>query len=172
MVREPVLVDTNVILEAHRTGAWRALRGGHPLETVEECVVETQTGAQRRSPEQRIEEETLRRDFRAVHVVTDRERAEALLRDEFLASLDTGERALWCHALARPNTWVLCGPDTTSLRLGVRLGFRDRLVALEALLEAVGYRVKEPLKLQRNYTLSWHRETLARIAVEEGSRLS
>jgi hypothetical protein len=52
------------------------------------------------------------------------------------------------------------------------LGFRDRLVALEALLEAVGYRVKEPLKLRRNYTLSWHRETLARIAIEEGSRLS
>jgi hypothetical protein len=172
MAKEPVLVDTNVILEAHRTGAWRALRGGHPLETVEECVVETQTGAQRRSPEQRVDEAALRRDFKAVHDVTDRERAEALLRDEFLASLDAGERALWCHALARPDAWILCGPDTTSLRLGVRLGFRDRLVALEALLEAVGYRVKEPLKLRRNYTLSWHRETLARIAVEEGNRQS
>ena len=36
----PVLVDTNVIIEAHRTGAWRALAGGYVLETVEDCVTE------------------------------------------------------------------------------------------------------------------------------------
>ena len=33
-----VLVDTNVIIEAHRTGAWAALVGGYSVETVEECV--------------------------------------------------------------------------------------------------------------------------------------
>ena len=54
--RGTVLVDTNVILEAHRAGAWRALAGGYPVETVEECVTETQTGYQRRSPERRIDE--------------------------------------------------------------------------------------------------------------------
>ena len=46
-----VLVDTNVILEAHRTGTWRALTGGYRVETVEECVTETQTGFQRRRTE-------------------------------------------------------------------------------------------------------------------------
>ncbi|MGC8074344.1 hypothetical protein ACP3W1_27665, partial [Salmonella enterica] len=74
-------MDTNVILEAHRTGCWRALRGGLRLETVEECVAETQTGAQRRRPEQRIDETILRRDLKSVHTVTDRERAAALARD-------------------------------------------------------------------------------------------
>ena len=54
--RGTVLVDTNVILEAHRAGAWRALASGYPVETVEECVTETQTGYQRRSPERRIDE--------------------------------------------------------------------------------------------------------------------
>ena len=54
--RGTVLVDTNVILEAHRAGVWRALAGGYPVETVEECVTETQTGYQRRSPERRIDE--------------------------------------------------------------------------------------------------------------------
>jgi hypothetical protein len=44
----PVLVDTNVILESHRIGAWPALTGGYPVETVEDCVTETQTGFQRR----------------------------------------------------------------------------------------------------------------------------
>jgi hypothetical protein len=48
--RGTVLVDTNVILEAHRSGSWRALTGGYGVETVEDCVNETQTGFQRRRP--------------------------------------------------------------------------------------------------------------------------
>ena len=39
----PVLVDTNVILESRRVGSWRALTGGYRVETVEDCVTETQT---------------------------------------------------------------------------------------------------------------------------------
>ena len=30
----PVLVDTNVILECHRTNSWRALTSGYRLELV------------------------------------------------------------------------------------------------------------------------------------------
>lgn len=161
-------MDTNVIVEAHRASCWRALRGGHRLETVETCVMETQTGAQNRRPEQRIDEAALRVDLKAVHAVTDRERATAFARDEFLGSLDGGERDLWSHALGRPDAWVLCGPDKASLRLGVRLGLRDRLIALEALLDAVGHRPKAPLR--QAYTIAWQRDALARIALEEGSR--
>lgn len=165
-----VLVDTNAILEAHRTQCWRALRGGHRLETVETCVVETQTGAQNRRPEQRIAEAALRADLKAVHDVTDRDRALAFARDDFLSRLDAGERDLWSHALARSDAWVLCGPDTTSLRLGVRLGLRDRLVALETLLDAVGHRPKLPLR--RNFTAAWHRDTVTTIALQETGRTS
>ena len=32
-----VAVDTNVIIEAHRVGAWRALTGNYQVETVVEC---------------------------------------------------------------------------------------------------------------------------------------
>ena len=53
----PVLVDTNAIIEAWRVNAWRALRGGYALETVDECVTETQTGFQRRRKEQQIDRE-------------------------------------------------------------------------------------------------------------------
>ena len=51
----PVLVDTNAILECFRVGAWRALAGGYGVETVEDCMTETQTGYQRRRPEQQID---------------------------------------------------------------------------------------------------------------------
>ena len=58
--RGPVLVDTNVILECWRIGAWRALAGGYRVETVEDCVIETQTGFQRRAAEQQIDNAALR----------------------------------------------------------------------------------------------------------------
>jgi len=58
--RGTVLVDTNVILEVHQTGSWRALTGGYTVETVEDCVTETQTGFQRRRPEHRIDQAELR----------------------------------------------------------------------------------------------------------------
>ena len=161
-----VLVDTNVILEAHRTGSWKTLAARYRLETVEDCVTETQTGGLKRRPEQRIDEATLRAVLRAIHPVSPLERAQAVLREGRIAFLDDGERALWSHALGRTCAWVLSGPDTASLRIGVRLGLRDRLVALEALLTDVGFRPQTPLR--RNYTRVWHADRLARLAVEEG----
>lgn len=159
-------MDTNVILEAHRTASWRTLASRHRLETVTECVTETQTGALRRSPADRVDETALRASLSAVHDVSPGERAAALLRDAYLSRLDAGEAALWCHALSRPDAWMLCGPDAVSLRLGVRLGFRQRLVALETLLSTIGHRPR--VALHRNYTRAWHEERVAMLAVEEG----
>ena len=125
-----MLVDTNTIIEAHRTRAWAALTGGWRVETVEDCVTETQTGFQRRRPEQAIAADELRASLAAVHSVTDRERAELALRVQDIA-LDVGEESLWAHALGRNDRWMLCGPDKASLRCGARLGFRERLVSLQ-----------------------------------------
>ena len=135
------MVDTNVILEAHRVGSWRALAGGYCLETVEDCVTETQTGFQRRLPEQRIDEKELRASLAVVHSVKDRERAVGTIRAPHIA-LDLGEASLWAHALTRDDAWVLCGPDKASLRFGIQLGFRERLVSLESLLNNIGGIVK------------------------------
>ena len=162
----PVLVDTNVILEGHRTGTWRALAGGFRVETIVDCVVETQTGFQRRRPEQRIDEADLRRTLACVHDVSATQRAAAYVRDQSIALLDAGERALWAHALARTDHWVLSGPDKASLRFGVRLGFRDRLVALETLLNHVGHRPGTPLR--SHYTRQWLERCLSEITLSEG----
>src|SRR6266446_8477850 len=77
----PVLVDTNAILESFRVGSWRALTGGYVVETVEDCIIETQTGYQRRRPEQQIEAGALRAALAAIHQVGDRERAAAVVRE-------------------------------------------------------------------------------------------
>ena len=98
--RGPVLVDTNVIIESHRVNSWRALTGGYRVETVEECVAETQAGASRRRPAQRIDETALRDSLSALHSVSNVQRAELTLRKQDIA-LDIGEESLWAHALSR-----------------------------------------------------------------------
>lgn len=165
-LRDSILLDTNVIVEAWRVDAWRALCGGYTLETVEECVIETQTGFQNRRPEEQIDRQALLGGLKTVHTVSDAERAGAFVRDGEVAMLDQGEKALWTHALARPDTWVLCGPDKASLRIGVRLGLRDRLVALERLLDDVGFRSKQPLRTA--YRRDWLDRTLLELAQREG----
>jgi hypothetical protein len=162
----PILVDTNVILEGHRTGSWRTLARRFLVETVMDCVTETQTDFQRRRPEQRIDEAELRGSLSAVHAVSDAERAVALLRDDLVRFLDPGEQALWAHAFGRSDAWLLCGPDMASVRLGVRLGLRDRMVALEALLDEVGRRPR--LALRANYTKTWLAACLTKLALQEG----
>lgn len=66
----PVLVDTNTIIECWRVSAWKALTGAYAVETVEKCVEETQTGFQRRRPEERIDLQVLRASLRGIHPVS------------------------------------------------------------------------------------------------------
>jgi hypothetical protein len=162
----PVLVDTNVIFECWRVGSWRALAGGYRVETVEDCVTETQTGFQRRRPERRIDAVALRQSLAQVHDVTPAQLAAAIVGDETISFLDVGERSLWAHALTRTDAWVLCGPDRASLRFGIRLGFRDRLVALETLLTDVGHRPRQALRPA--YTTRWLDTVLAELSLLEG----
>ena len=159
-----VLVDTNVIIEGHRTATWPALAGAYDIETVEDCVTETQTGYQSRPREQWIDIAPLRESLAKVHDVTDLERAELAVRVGGIA-LDRGEESLWAHALGRSGAWFLSGPDRASLRAGVRLGFRERLVSVEELLEVAGRRTRSELK--RAYTEKWLRGVVGQMVIAE-----
>ena len=125
------------ILECHRVGSWRALTGGYLVETVDECVDETQAGAQRRRKEQDIDRDRLMDQLSAFHSVEDRDLAELTVH-AFGLHLDKGGGSLGaCDR--RDDDWLLCGPDAASLRCGVRLGFTERLRSLEGLLEDLGH---------------------------------
>ena len=106
--------------------------GGYGVETVEDCVIETQTGYQRRRPEQQIDAASFAGILGGIHRPATPSSPTVAVRAPDIA-LDVGERSLWAHTLTRNDAWVLCGPDKASLRFGVRLGLRDRLVSLEGL---------------------------------------
>jgi hypothetical protein len=82
--------------------------------------------------------------------------------------VNAGEQALWARALTRADARALCGPDRASLRFGLRLGFRDRLVALERLLSDAGHK---SAKLKPAYTSNWLAKTLAGLAALKGNRM-
>lgn len=161
--RGPVLVDTMIMITAHGVGAWRALAGGYQIETVEECLTEFQTGPPNRQQAQQINVAELRAALAEVHDVTDAQRAQIAVRAPDI-HLDPGERDLWAHCLTRNDNWVLCGPDKASLRLGIRLGFRDRLISLERLLSDAG---QPRVALRPAYTENWHRQTVTTMALDE-----
>ena len=136
------------------------------METVEVCVTETQTGFQWRRPEQAIDVSELRSSLASVHSVNDRQRAELAVQLQGIV-LDPGEESLWAHALGRQDVWLFCGPDRASLRCGVRLGFRERIVSLEELLRGVGHRPR--IALEHQYTKKWLERALLDILLAETS---
>lgn len=144
-----VLVDTNVIIEAVRTGTWNALAGSLQVETVEECCAEARRGDATRSSYVTVQEEDLGR-LHAIHAISKHERATYLLADPEAVGLDPGERDLFAHAYRRATAgdalWVLCSSDKAAIRAAVRIALADQLKSLEAACTAVGAQPKKVLK--------------------------
>lgn len=144
-----VLVDTNAIIEAVRTGTWNALTGGLLFETVEKCIEEARAGDSTNPSYVAVSKKDLAR-LKRVHRVTPADRASHLLTDPDAMGMDAGERDLFAHAhsreVARDSAWVICSPDKASIRAAVRIGWADRLASLEKLANEVGARPKPPFK--------------------------
>lgn len=130
----PVLLDNCAISACCEAGAWNALCGYFELETVEEVASEAGTGAAHRDV---IDPREFRSQVK-VHTVSRQARLARQTEFADLSNLDDGERDLWVHALDRTDNWILCGPDTASIRFGVRAGHGEKLVSLEELLKKMG----------------------------------
>ena len=151
--KEIVLLDTNVILEAHRTGCWNTLADYFDFRTVEKVIEETQTGFQNRDSELTIDEGSLRASFAFIADVDDSERVAFNIAHNH-PSLDAGERDLLVYAdLIETNPWLLNSPDNAAVRFALERGWRDQLVSLEAMSGHLSVRLK--MGLRDNYTESW-----------------
>ncbi|PZQ12414.1 MAG: hypothetical protein DI565_16465 [Ancylobacter novellus] len=148
----PILLDTNAIVACHEMGCWRAICGAFPLETVETCIVEFQTGGHVLLSPDYVDEATLRAQFAHIHDPQHIERAEVALRGGH--ALHEGEKDLWAHALGRSDdVWVLCGPDRASMKFGCAQKLAQRLISLESLL--VHLRHPAVKTLEHLYSQAW-----------------
>ena len=147
-----VLVDTNVIIEAHGTGCLGQVADGFRLCTVEAVIEETQKGRQRRRPEQSIDEDWLRSRIPQIGDVTDEQRNDFALQYQSVG-LDAGERDLLIYATGLQDAWFLNSPDTAVVRFAHKVGWLDRLVSLEAMARTVNARLSR--NLRDNYRETW-----------------
>lgn len=148
-----VLIDTNAIIEAVRTGCWAAIAARFRLETVKECHDEAQRGDSTRPSYVKVGEPELAL-LAAVHTVSRVERAKLALECECADGLDDGERDLLAYAWARANeAWLLCSPDKATVRAAVELKCQDRLISLDELARRAGVRPRPPV--YDHHTESW-----------------
>jgi len=136
-----VLIDTNVLMEAVRTGCWNAVTGGLNIETVEECRDEASRGDRGRPSYVPVDSEALAR-IRIVHPVSAVERVAFAMKYADAGNMDAGERDLFAHAYSRASqgdeVWVVCSADKACVRAAVALGWHERMRSLGALAAAVG----------------------------------
>lgn len=145
-----VLMDTNVIIEAHRTRCWRAVVNAFHVETVEKCCEEVATGDRRRADYVEVDVEAMRRSI-TVHPVSLLELAVLETRLTEPDRIDPGEKHLFAHALKRTGSWYVGASDRGAVRAGHELGFLERFVSLEALARLVG----SAPQLRNHFTERW-----------------
>jgi hypothetical protein len=145
-----VLMDTNVIIEAHRTKCWRAVVNAFKVETVEKCCEEAATGDKRRADYVVIDVEEMRNSV-MIHPVTLMELAELETRLAEPDRIDPGEKHLLAHALKKVAVWHVSASDRAAVNAGSELGLLDKFVSLEALARVVGMSPQ----LKQHFTEKW-----------------
>ena len=127
MRHDTVLVDTNVMIEAVRTGLWSALTGRVSVETVVECEREARAGDETSSGYVLVSDQQIARLAR-VHAVSIDEQAAFALAYALADGMDPGERDLFAHAFGRSDEhWLMASPDRAAIRGAMALGWNDRL---------------------------------------------
>jgi predicted nucleic acid-binding protein len=160
---EEHLIDTNVTIECHRTGSWKALAADFTLATVDKVIEECATGGGRRDGYVSVDVETVRQQI-LVYTVTEKQLADLRLRLAGRVNLDPGEEHLLAQATTEQQPWRICSPDTALIRACRILNCLDRVVSLESLLTQIAFRTKIPL--QRQYTANWLSEKKTDLLLE------
>ena len=140
-------VDTNVVIECHRTGCWEALARNYRLATVDKVIEECATGMHETMDIGKV------REVVQTYRVSDGELIQLRMDLRGRVILDPGEEHLLAHAARRSGPWCICSPDSALVRGTWLLGLLDRNVSLEFLLNSIGHTTARPLRNQ--YTERW-----------------
>lgn len=159
MTKSRVFVDTNVILEAFRTGCWGAICERFAIETVEKCIEEALTGDPCEPGRVDVPAEELIGGLVARHAVSKRELATFALKHPECQALDDGELHLlaWLSAncLLAKVLVLLSTADKAAIVATGRLDGLDALVSLEHLAENAGATRGQLAELKNHYRTGW-----------------
>lgn len=142
MPKTRVFADTNVIIEAFRSGCWTAISSHFAIETVEKCIEETLTGNLGDPRHISVPSADLNAGLAGRHPVTRKELASLVLAHPSCGTLDDGEKHLlaWLFAnkLLPSAITVVTTADKAALVALHGLGWLDCAVSLEDLTRKAG----------------------------------
>jgi hypothetical protein len=142
MPKVQVFADTNVILEAFRTGCWKPISNHFAIETVEKCVEETLTGNPDDCRHVAVPPIDLRTGLSCRHQVGRKELAALVLTCPACSVLDDGEKHLFAWLLSKnailPSSILVTTADKAALVASNRLDWLDSMTSLEAVARKAG----------------------------------
>ena len=167
MARVRVFMDTNVILEAFRTGCWPAIADHYAVETVERCLEETLTGDPADPRRIHVQASALNGGLAACHTVARRDIAMLIADHPRCLTLDAGEQHLcaylYAHRLLPSTAIVVATADKAALIATHRLGWLDCAISLEELARTAGV-ARQPLEsLRQQHRAVWLDQIKTRI---------
>lgn len=167
MAKTRAFVDTNIIIEAFRTGCWTAVCNKFAIETVDKCVEEALTGNPEDPGHIHIDRDVLLEGLAARHQVGKLELASLVLSHPSCHGLDDGELHLlaWLHAQdLLPDALVLVSTaDKAAIVATSNIGWLDSLTSLEHLAQESGVTHGQVNALARHYRAGWLDEIRVKI---------
>lgn len=167
MAKARVFVDTNVILEAFRTGCWAAICEHFAIETVEKCIEEALTGDPTNPEYVNVSVDELINGLSARHLVTKKELADFALKHPECQLLDDGELHLlaWLYAnnLLSTVKVLMSTADKAAIVATGRLKGLDALTSLEHLAEESGASRGQLAELKNHYRARWLEEIKVKV---------
>ncbi len=151
MARQIIYVDTNVIIEATRTGCWKAILHRFDVRTVETVKKEALKVPADKSHYVEINTELIARHV-GVEKVGDTDVLVASTRASSIVALDAGERDLLAHVAAKSeDAWILTTADRAAVKTACELKLEARLRSLEELAASCGQKPKLKAWFQKKW---------------------
>jgi hypothetical protein len=167
MAKTRVFIDTNIIIEAFRTGCWTAICNKFDIETVDKCVEEALTGNPDDPGYVHIDRDALLEGLAGRYQVGKLELANLVLSHPSCHGLDDGELYLlaWLHAQGLlPNALILVSTaDKAAIVATGNIGWLDSLTSLEHLANESGVTHGQINALARHYRAGWLDEIRIKI---------
>lgn len=167
MAKTRVFIDTNIIIEAFRTGCWTAICNKFAVETVDKCVEEALTGNPDDPGRVHIDKDALLEGLAGRHQIGKLELANLVLSHPSCHGLDDGELHLiaWLHAQGLlPDALILVSTaDKAAIVATGNIGWLDSLTSLEHLANESGVTHGQINSLAGHYRAGWLDEIRLKI---------
>ena len=140
--RQIVYVDTNVVIEATRTGCWKALLQTFDIRTVQKVSDEAEKEPMDKDGYVPVDMDLFKSKV-TVEAVKDEDVLMAASTAPSIVNLDAGEKYLLARvATLNPDALFLTTGDKAAVKSACQLQLGNRLISLQELAERCGQKPK------------------------------